>query len=116
MPRFAADENFKETILCGLRQRIPDLDAVRVEHVGLLGAEDPTILAWSAEAGRVLLTHDQDTMIGYAYERLVKGFLLPGIVLVPWELAVGRAIEDLLVLIECNGEDEWEGQVKYLPL
>lgn len=41
MLRFAADENFNADIVRGLRRRLPELDIVRVQDVGLSGADDP---------------------------------------------------------------------------
>lgn len=54
--RLVADENFNRRILTGLRRRIDGLDIARVQDIGLLSADDPTVLAWATEHGRVLLT------------------------------------------------------------
>jgi predicted nuclease of predicted toxin-antitoxin system len=72
MLRLAADENLNNSIVRGLLRRQPELDIVRIQDVGLSGADDPTVLEWAAQEGRVLLTHSFD--------------------------------------------NEWEGQVRYLPL
>lgn len=48
----AADENFNNDIIRGLLRRKPDLDIVRVQDVGLSGADDPTVLEWAAQEGR----------------------------------------------------------------
>ena len=112
----AADENFDNGILRGLRQRRPDLDVVRVQDVGLSGADDPAILAWAAREGRVLLTHDIRTMPRYAYERVQAGQLMPGIFVLAADTLIGQAIEELLLLVEGSLAGEWDGQVLYLPL
>ena len=70
MLRLAADENFNNDIIRGLLRRKPELDIVRIQDVGLSGAEDPTVLEWAAREGRVLLTHDVTTMTRYTYERV----------------------------------------------
>ena len=44
MLRLAADENFNNDVLRGLIRRSPRLDVVRVQDVGLSGADDPTVL------------------------------------------------------------------------
>jgi hypothetical protein len=44
MLRFAADENFNNDIVRGLLRRKPDLDIVRIQDVGLSGADDSTVL------------------------------------------------------------------------
>ena len=59
MLRLAADENFNHDIVRGLLRREPGLDIVRIQDVGLSGADDPTVLEWAAQEGRVLLTHDE---------------------------------------------------------
>jgi len=52
--RFIADENFKAAIVRGLLRRQINLDIVRVQDVGLSGADDPRVLAWAAQTERVL--------------------------------------------------------------
>lgn len=116
MLRFATDENFNGDIVRGLLRRVPHLDLVRVQDVGLSGADDATILEWAAQEGRVLLTHDVTTLTQYAYERVQAGKRMPGVFEVSRRVPIGRAIEDLLLLAECSLENEWEGQVRYLPL
>lgn len=112
----AADENFNNDIVRGLLRRRPDLDIVRIQDVGLSGADDSAILEWSAQEGRVLFTHDASTITHYAYERVRVGKSLPGVFEVSRNVPIGVAIEDILLLVECSLDDEWEGQVRYLPL
>ena len=116
MLRLAADENFNNDIVRGLLRRKPDLDIVRVQDVGLSGADDPTILEWAAQEGRVLLTHDVSTLTRHAYERVQTGKPMPGVFEVSRRVPVDVAIENLLLIAECSLEGEWEGQVRYLPL
>jgi len=116
MLKLAVDENFNNDIVRGLLRRNPTLDVVRVQDVSLSSADDPTILEWAAQEGRVLLTHDVSTLTRYAYERVEKGLPMPGVFEVGRHVSIGRAIEDILLLAECSEEGEWEGQIRYLPL
>jgi hypothetical protein len=116
MLRLLADENFNGSIVRGLLRRKPEVDMVRVQDVGLSGADDRIVLAWAANEKRVLLTHDQKTVPTYAYERVTTGFPMPGVFIGNIYLPVQQAIEDILLLVECSEEHEWEGQVRYLPL
>ncbi|MEQ1909396.1 MAG: DUF5615 family PIN-like protein [Vicinamibacterales bacterium] len=116
MLRFAADENFNADIIRGLLRRKRDLDLVRVQDAGLSGATDPTVLAWAALQGRVVITHDVSTLTRHAYDRVSSGQPMPGVFEVGTSASIGRAIDDLLLLAECSHEGEWEGQVRYLPL
>ena len=111
-----ADENFYNDILRGVLRRNPNLDMVRVQDVGLQEADDPTILEWAAIEGRILLTHDVETMTHYAYARVSLAKPMPGVFEVKRSLPLRQVIEDLLLLAECSEEDEWEGQVRYFPI
>jgi len=116
MLALAADENFNNDIVRGLLRRKPNLNIVRIQDAGLSGADDPTVLEWVAQEGRVLLTHDVSTITHYAYERTQAGKPMPGIFEVSRAVSIGTAIEDILLLAECSLKGEWEGQVRYLPL
>lgn len=116
MLAFLADENSNNNIIRGLRQREPALDIVRVQDVGLSGADDPTVLEWAAQEGRVLLTHDVSTITDYAYQQVRSEEPMPGVFEVGPKVAIGTAIEDILLLAKYSLEGEWEGQVRYLPL
>lgn len=116
MLRLAADENFNNDIVRGLRRRNASVDIVTVQDAGLSGAEDPIVLEWAARENRVLLTHDVATMTAFAYERAEQGKPMPGVFEVSRKVQIGCAIEDTLLLVDCSIDREWEGQVRYLPL
>ena len=80
MLRLLADENLNNRIVRALRLREPSLDLVRVQDVGLRGADDPVVLDWAASEGRIVLTHDASTMTRYAYERVEAGNPMPGVI------------------------------------
>jgi uncharacterized protein (DUF433 family) len=116
MVRFLADENFNNQIVRGVLRQSPDVDIVRVQDVDLSGADDPTVLAWGAQEGRIVLTHDVATMTTFAYERIQAGLPMPGLFEVSRRVPVGLAIEEIILIAECSLEGEWEGQVRFLPL
>jgi len=89
----AADENFNGNMVRGLCRRQPALDLVRLQDVGLSGADGPAVLAWAAQERRVLLTHDVSTITQYAYERVREGQPMPGVFEVSRDLPIGRAID-----------------------
>jgi hypothetical protein len=80
--KLVSDENFNADILRGLYRQDPDLDVVRVQDIGLKATPDSDILAWAAAEGRILLTHDRDTMPYHAYERVRAAQPMPGMFLV----------------------------------
>lgn len=116
MIAFAADENLNNDIIRGLLRRKPELDLVRIQDTEVAGASDPDVLEWTANEGRILLTHDVSTITEYAYERILAGKRMAGVFEISRQVSVGTAIQDILLLAECSLENEWEGQVRYLPL
>lgn len=69
MTRLLTDEDFNNDILRAVLRHLPGLDVVRAQEVGLMTVDDSIILAWAAQEGRVVLTHDASTMIDAAYQR-----------------------------------------------
>ena len=116
MLAFLADENFDGDIVRGLRRRRPDLDIIRMQELGLRGIDDPALLERAAQQGRVLVTHDVSTVTRFAYDRLREGLPMPGVAEVQRSLAIGQAIEELLMVAELSSESEMEGQIIYIPL
>lgn len=116
MIRLLADENFNNNIIRGVRLREPGIDLVRIQDVGLSGADDPSVLEWAAEHQRVLLTQDVATITAFAYERIRAGKSMPGVFELSRNVALRSAIDDIVLLATCSEEGEWEGQVRYLPL
>lgn len=100
--KFLADENFDNRIVRGLLRRRPDLDIIRVQDLEIAGADDPIVLAWAAQAGRILLTHDERTIPNYAYERLAAGQIIAGVIIASDSLAISTVIEDVLLIVECS--------------
>lgn len=64
----------------------------------------------------MLVTHDVSALSKHAYECVASGQPMPGVFEVATGLSLARAIDDLLLIVECSLEGEWEGRVRYLPL
>jgi predicted nuclease of predicted toxin-antitoxin system len=116
MLRLLADENFNGDIVRGLLLRQLDLDIIRVQDIGLAGADDPVVLTWAAENGRIVLTHDRATLPDYAYARVAAGEPMAGVFILHDRLPVRRAIEEVLLVATCTEQLEWVGRAVHLPL
>lgn len=92
-----ADENFNDVLRALFRR-------------------DPTLLSWAADARRVVLTHDVSTITAYAYDRVRAGDPMPGVFEVSCSMPISIVVADILLINECSPPEEWEGQVRYLPL
>lgn len=77
---------------------------------------DPDILEWAAQAGRVLLSHDFQTVPGYALERVRAGRPMPGVVLIQRDTPTGQAIDDILILAGAGTDADFADQVRYIPM
>ena len=108
--KFLADENLHANIVRALRRRLSSLDMVRVQEVGLTSADDPSVLAWAAAQGRILVTHDVNTITRYAYERVGRAEAMPGVIIVPQLASMARCIDDLLILAECGDASDCDGR------
>jgi len=114
---FLSDEDFNRRILRGLRRRLPALDVVRVQDVGLISRPDAEVLEWAANENRIILTHDVTTMSKHAFDRVNRALPpMPGVIEVSQDVPIGEAIEELVLIAECSLENEWHNLVIYLPL
>ena len=90
---------------------------MRVQDIpDIFSSPDPDVLEWAAQEGRILLTHDVQTMVGYAYERVKAGLPMPGVIEVKKNPAIGKIIEELHVFIECAEPEDFENQVLFLSV
>lgn len=101
MLRLLTDENFNYKILRGLKARLPELDFASVQQLGFAGFKDPALVRWAAQNDRTILTHDIRTMVPYAKQLVQRGEPMAGIIALPKLLPIGRAIEDLELVIVC---------------
>ena len=113
--RFAADENFNNDILRGLRRHYPDLDVIRIQDTEIVGAEDEVVLEWALKTDRILLTHDRKTIPPLCAERYAAGLAVPGILMVKSNVSHGAIIEDLALVLGASEADEWFGKVTFIP-
>lgn len=116
MPLFAADEDFNNRIIRGIQRKDLTLDIVRIQDLELSDNSDPAVLEWCAREDRVLFTHDVNTMVKHAYNRIKSNKSLPGLIGVQQKCPIGQAIEDLSLLIKYLTSEEYKNRIIYIPL
>ena len=116
MIRLLTDENINRHILRGLHRRLPLLDFVLPRDVGLARLPDLVLLKWAADEHRIILTHDIKTMVPDAKRLVAQGEPMAGVIVIPMDLAIGQAINDLELLLECYSELDMRNHIEYLPL
>jgi len=73
-------------------------------------------LELAAVAGRVLVSHDRNTMAGEFYRFLAEGRSSPGLVIVTQDLDEGDAIDDLLLIWAASRAEELSDRVRWVPI
>ncbi len=116
MLRFLADENFNNDILRGIDAQSEPVDVVRVQDMGLSGADDVAILEWCVEHDRILLTHDVRTIPAAVTDLFDRGLPMRGVFIVRRTVPAQRAIEEIVLLSACSLEGEWQGVTAFMPL
>lgn len=114
MWRFLTEENFHLAITEGLVYRIPGLDIVRVQDVGLVSHSDEEILEWATNDDRILLTHDYASVPDFAYRHIEIFLPMPGVIAIPLEMPIGRAIDGIMKLIDRRTPEELRDNVIYV--
>ena len=115
-PRFLADNDFNQNIIEGVLRREPLVEFQRLRNIGLDERPDPEVLAWAAENGFILLSHDVNTMRGFAYERIAQGRLMAGLLLVHQTDPIAPVIESLVLIWSAMEAEELRGIVEFLPI
>jgi hypothetical protein len=105
--RFLADADLHSAIVTGLRNKNPSIKFQNAHGVIPKGTPDPKVLAFAANQGRVVVSHDCNTMPGHFY-RFIIDRESPGLVLIPQQ--------GLELIWECYAEDEIRNRIVYLPL
>lgn len=101
--------------LVGVLCRAPGIEFRRVREVGLHDRPDAEVLAYAADHGLIVVSHDVNTMPAAAYERLASGALMAGLLMVQQTPSIGPVIEGLLLVWSASEAEEWENQVCFLP-
>src|SRR5688572_6498852 len=100
MLRLLADENLNHDVIRGVLRRMPSLDLVRVQDMGLREVDDPSVLEWAARERRIILTHDVNTMPAFAFDRIRRNQTMPGMFVVSQQAALASIIADILLIVE----------------
>jgi predicted nuclease of predicted toxin-antitoxin system len=113
--RFEADADLKHAIVAGTLRRSASLDFRRAEAAPLEGLADPAVLALAAEEGRVLVSHDVNTMERHFHD-FIQNQDSPGLILIPQtRVSTRQAIDGLILLWEVLDAADLENRVCVFP-
>ena len=112
--RYQADNDLRKAIVRGVVRREPLMDFRSAQAARLDGVPDPEVLAFAADEGRILVSHDFQTMPRH-FRQLTELRRSPGVLLIRQDLPVSQAVENLLLIWEASEPDEWENRVCLVP-
>lgn len=116
--RYLVDEDTPHAIRDGLLRRQPEIEmrVVGGEMAPPLGTSDSDILCWLEREGYILISRNRSTMPRHLREHLEAGRHVPGILILRPQSSIGRIIEDILLIWEVVGPDEYRDRIAYIPL
>lgn len=115
-PRFIADADLSYPIVAGLRRRERAMDILSADEGGLVGLPDVAVLGIAAESGRILISHDRNTMIA-EFWRFIATKHHPGLIIVKQQPGrIGATINQLLRLWNDLEADEFRNTVRFVRI
>src|SRR5262249_17828861 len=90
----------------------PELPCLFVGRAGRL--RESAVLARAADEGRVLVTHDLQTMPRH-FAEFITARQSAGLLLIPQRLPSAAAVDDLLLIWSTMEAEEWINLMWYLP-
>jgi hypothetical protein len=117
---YLVDENLRGLLWQYLRRHnargVNPLDILRVgDPADLpLGTDDAEILHWCERENRILISRDEQTIVGHMNDHIAGGGRCPGIFLVR-DAPVSEVVEFLVCAGHASEPVEWENQVTFIP-
>lgn len=113
--RFQADADLNALIIRKLLRREPHIDFQSATAAGLMGLNDPEVLAVAAREGRLLVSHDETTLPRH-FGAFIGAHDSAGVLIVSQALAHSVVVEELLLIWAASEAEEWVNRIAYLPL
>jgi uncharacterized protein with PIN domain len=98
--RFQGDADVHHGIVVAVRRREPAIDFTSAVDSQLEAVSDPDVLEIAASQGRILITHDRQTMLEHFRRRLKDGKSSPGIFLVSQFAPLSPVVETLVMVCQ----------------
>jgi hypothetical protein len=114
--KFLTDEDFNGVLIKSFRRMFPSSDLVRVVECGLRNQPDPIVLEFAANEGRILLTHDRNTITPPAEDRIHRGFVMPGVLVPAQTIPVREFLNEMDYILNAGDPRDFENRIPYLPL
>lgn len=118
---FILDEQLRGQLWTAIRKHnlVNDLklDVIRVGDAPNLptGCDDPAVLRWAEESGRILVSLDRATMPDHFDAHLSEGHRSPGVLLIRPRATYSEVIEFLVCAAHASEPQEWQNVIQFIP-
>jgi hypothetical protein len=112
--RFLADNDLRKAIVRGSVRQEPQVDFRSAQAARLDGLPDFEVLELAAREGRVLVSHDFETMPRH-FRSFTARHRSPGVLLIAQNMPVGQAVESLLLIWEASEREDWMDRMCLVP-
>ena len=112
--RFQADNDLDQRIVVATKRLDPTIDFQTAHTLRLHGVPDTLVLQWTADAERILVSHDRRTLPRF-FGQFISTSTSPGLIIVSQRLPVGRAAELLHLLWAASEAEEYVNIIYDLP-
>jgi hypothetical protein len=114
-PRFLADEDLRFEIVSAVRRLEPTIDFPTVVELGRDGLSDAEQLEFAHQAGRILISHDVNTLRTLADARVLDGRGVSGVLLTAQRNPTRDVAETIVLIWAASDAAEWRDRVVFIP-
>ncbi|HZK80442.1 MAG TPA: DUF5615 family PIN-like protein [Humisphaera sp.] len=116
-PKFLADNDLRDEIVRGVRDREPLIEFPRMRERGLAEYDDRDALEWAADRGYVIVSHDVNTMSEAASDRIKASRPMAGLLLIQQTTPhIGVIVDDLILIGIAAEAEELANAIRFLPI
>jgi len=112
--RFQADNDLDQRIVVATRRLDPTIDFQTAHALKLHGVPDTLVLQRTADAARILVSHDRRTLPGF-FREFISTNTSPGLIILSHRMSVGKAAELLHLLWVASEAEEYVNIIYDLP-
>jgi hypothetical protein len=115
--RYLADQHLPRRLRRALQSREPGIDIFRVGDPGAppLGTQDPELLRFAESEGRILLSHDWNTIPDHIRDHQATGRHTAGVFFVKPLVSWDSLLEFLVLVWSASEAEEWRDRMEYIP-
>ena len=113
-PRFLTDEDFRFEIVAAVRRLEPAIEIATIVDEGRAGSADAEVLEFAHSSGRILLSHDVNTLRAEAETRIADGNGIAGVFLTAQRNPTRPIAESIVLIWAASEAEEWLDRIAFI--